>query len=455
MVVSPRLRAVIAFAVSFVVWSLGVAPAAAQVCGDADRSGDVTVTDGVRTLAAAAGIGDRCDPPFCDVDGNGRVTVSDGVSVLRLAASLPTFTACPITPALTLTAIATDLDGPLFVGAPAGGAPNRLFIVEKPGRIRVRQDGTVLVRPFLDITALTSKGGEQGLLGLAFHPTYTSNGRFFVYYTDVAGDIVIAEYGRSEGDPTVAAPDARRVLRTIDHPPATNHNGGTIAFGADGFLYAGLGDGGGGGDPGEHGQNIQSKLGKLLRLNVDGDGPPPGNLPGGDPDVWDYGLRNPFRFSFDRATGDLYIGDVGQGAFEEVDVEPRGQGGRNYGWNITEGFECFSPSTGCDTTGITFPAVAYPHANGTDSQDCSVIGGYVYRGSAIPSLVGRYLYGDLCTGRIRSFVWNGSAAVSELELTDALASSATLAVLASFGEDANGEHYVADLAGTVYRIDPR
>jgi glucose/arabinose dehydrogenase len=266
---------------------------------------------------------------------------------------------------------------------------------------------------------------------------------------------VIAEYVRSTGDPTLAEPDARRVLRTIDHPPAANHNGGMIAFGADGFLYAGLGDGGGGGDPGHNGQNLQSKLGKILRLDVDSDGPPPGTVAGADPDVWDYGVRNPFRFSFDRLTGDLYIGDVGQNLFEEVDVEPRGQGRRNYGWNITEGFECFEPSSGCDTTGITFPAVAYPHDNGTDVADCSVIGGYVYRGSAIPALAGRYLYGDLCTGRIRSFVWNGSAAVSAVELTTALGSSSTLSSLASFGEGLNGELYLCDLAGTVYRMDPR
>ncbi len=192
-----------------------------------------------------------------------------------------------------------------------------------------------------------------------------------------------------------------------------------------------------------------------MRLNVDGDTPPPGNLPNADPDVWDLGLRNPFRFSFDRVAGDLYIGDVGQGEFEEIDVEPRGQGNRNYGWNVTEGFACFAPSTGCDTTGITLPAVAYAHQNGGDVDDCSVIGGYVYRGTAIPGLVGRYLYGDLCSNRIRSFVWNGSAATSELELTDVLASSTTVGGTVSFAEDLNGELYVCALSGTIYRIDPR
>jgi glucose/arabinose dehydrogenase len=197
------------------------------------------------------------------------------------------------------------------------------------------------------------------------------------------------------------------------------------------------------------GQQWVGDVGQNVREEVDT--PPPGNLPNADPDVWDFGLRNPFRFSFDRGSGDLYIGDVGQNEFEEVDVEPRGQGGRNYGWNVTEGFECFSPRSGCDTAGITFPAVAYSHAE----DDCSVIGGYVYRGSAIPGLVGRYLYGDLCTNRVRSFVWNGSAATSQLELTAALASNTTVNAIASFGEDLNGELYVCDLSGTVYRIAPR
>jgi glucose/arabinose dehydrogenase len=379
--------------------------------------------------------------------------VSDGVNVLRLAADLPVFTACPLVPALRLTPVATNLTAPLFATAAPGDA-GRLYVVEQGGTIRILENGTVLAPAFLDVSALITSGGEQGLLGLAFHPDYATNGRFFVYYTDLGGDVAIAEYARSAADPRIAVPAATRVLRTIDHP-FTNHNGGMLAFGPDGFLYAGPGDGGGGGDPENNGQNRRSKLGKILRIDVDGDGPPPGNLPDADPDVWDFGLRNPFRFSFDRRTGDLYIGDVGQNAFEEVDVEPRGQGGRNYGWSVTEGLACFRPASGCDFGGITLPAVAYPHDNGTDEEDCSVIGGYVYRGAAIPALAGRYLYGDLCTRRIRSYVWNGSVAVSAVDLTDALASSSTIHSLASFGEDLNGELYVCDLAGAVYRIDPQ
>lgn len=432
---------------------LAAAPAAAQLCGDADGNGDVSVTDGVRALQAVAGIPDRCDAR-CDLDGDGRTSLSDGVNVLRLAADLSAFTACPVLPGLVLTPVASGLTAPLFLTAAPGDPASRLFVVEQGGRIVVVENGTVLSRAFLDITGLTSKGGEQGLLGLAFHPDYAQNRRFFIYYTDADGDVVIAEYLRSAGDATLAEPTATRLLRMIEHP-FSNHNGGMIAFGPDGFLYAGSGDGGGGGDPGENAQDPQSKLGKVLRLNVDGDTTPPGNLPGADPDVWDLGLRNPFRLSFDRQTGDLYIGDVGQGRFEEVDVEPRGQGNKNYGWDVTEGFECFEPQNGCDTTGITFPAVAYAHDNGGEIPDCSVIGGYVYRGSAIPTLQGRYLYGDVCSNRVRSFVWNGSAAVSQVEATAELASDETVGAIASFGEDLNGELYVVDLSGTIFRIDPQ
>jgi len=441
------VRVVLACALLFAV------PAtAAEICGDADQSGAITVTDGVLALQAAAGLDGRCvSPATCDLDGNGKVSVSDGVNVLRLAAGLGAFTACPIAPAIKLMPVATGLTAPLFVSGAPGDA-GKVYIVEQGGTIRILQDGDVLAPAFLDVSTLTSKGGEQGLLGLAFHPGYASNGRFYVDYTDVNGDTVIAEYQRNAGDHTRADPNALRILRTIAQP-FSNHNGGMLAFGPDGFLYAALGDGGGGGDPEGNGQNLQSKLGKILRLNVDGDSPPPGNLAGADPDVWDFGLRNPFRFSFDRQAGNLYIGDVGQSRFEEVDVEPRGQGGRNYGWNVTEGFECFRPSSGCNTDGITLPAVAYDHDNGDAPEDCSVIGGYVYRGAAVPGLVGRYLYGDLCSKRIRSFVWNGSAAVSELELTAELQSSGLIGALASFGEDLNGELYVADLSGTVFRID--
>jgi glucose/arabinose dehydrogenase len=445
---SPRRRvALIAAAIARALIA-AADPAAAQICGDADRNGAVSVADGVRALRAAADLG-GCETALCDLDGDGVITVRDGVNVLRLAAALPAFTACPIVPTLVLTPIATGLTAPVFVSGAPGDA-TRLFVVEQPGRILIVENGEVLTTPFLDITALTIQDAEQGLLGLAFHPGYASNRRFYVHYGDLRGDITIAEFLRSADSPTRAEPTPTRILRTVKHPFG-NHIGGMVAFGPDGFLYVALGDGA---DP-RNGQDTQSKLGKIIRLDVDSDVPPPGNFPGADPDVWNFGLRNPFRLSFDRATGDLYIADVGEDRFEEVDVEPRAQGGRNYGWDVTEGFECFEPSSGCDATGITLPVVAYAHQNGGTVDDCSVTGGYVYRGTAIPALVGRYLYGDLCSGRVRSFVWNGSAAVSELELTEALASSATVRALVSFGEDLKGELYIADLSGTVFRIDPR
>jgi glucose/arabinose dehydrogenase len=224
-----------------------------------------------------------------------------------------------------------------------------------------------------------------------------------------------------------------------------------LAFGPDGYLYVGMGDGGAGGDPQNNAQNLNSKLGKILRIDVDGHPTPPaGNLIGGDPDLWDYGMRNPWRFSFDRATGDLYIGDVGQNTLEEIDVEPAGQGGRDYGWRIMEATQCFAPPTGCDTSGLTLPVVEYGRDLG-----CSVTGGYVYRGSAIPGLVGRYLYGDYCSNRVFSFAWADGVVdpQSSSELTADLDPDSRIQGLASFGEDAAGELYVVSLDGSVFRID--
>ena len=422
----------------------------AQVCGDADASGTITVSDGVQLLRAAAGLTSACTAATCDVDGNGVLSVTDGIAVLRTAAGLGAPGPCGTFPALALTRVASGLDRPLFVTA-APGDDARLFVVEQGGRILVLEGGTILAPAFLDISGLTTGTGEQGLLGLAFDPAYATTGRFYLNYTDLAGDTVIAEYERAGDDPRRASPQASRILLAVEQPFA-NHNGGMVAFGPDGFLYIGLGDGGGGGDPQGNAQRVSTKLGKILRIDpANHPTPPPGNLPGGDPDVWDYGLRNPFRFSFDRATGALYIGDVGQNAFEEIDVEPAGSGRRNYGWNVTEGFDCFRPSAGCDTTGITFPAVAYENPE----VGCSVIGGYVYRGGAIPALAGRYFYGDLCSRRISTFVWDGGAATDQRELSADLDSQATLGSIASFGQDDAGELYVVDLGGgAVYRIDP-
>jgi glucose/arabinose dehydrogenase len=365
-----------------------------------------------------------------------------------MAATCPPPPSGPI-PALKLTPVATGLSSPIF----AGSAPDddtRLFVIEQPGRIRVVKSGTLLDEAFLDVSALVSCCGEQGLLGVAFHPDYAQNGRFFIDYTNTDGDTVVAEYARSANDPDKAAPAEVKQLFTVGQPFA-NHNGGNLVFGPDGLLYIGMGDGGSGGDPMGNGQNISVPLGKLLRIDVDTyPTPPPNNLPGGDPRVWDYGLRNPWRFSFDRCTGDLYIGDVGQNAWEEIDVEPAGQGHKNYGWNVTEGTHCYEPMSGCDTSGITLPVAEYPHENG----ECSVTGGFVYRGTKIPNLVGTYLYGDYCSGRIRTLTWKDGAVTSQGDLTDDLDSQAQVGFLSSFGQDAAGELYVLSHGkGTVFRID--
>jgi glucose/arabinose dehydrogenase len=343
-----------------------------------------------------------------------------------------------------LTEVAGGLTQPVFVTAPPGDV-ERVFVLEQAGRIRVLVGGELREEPFLDIVDAVSCCGERGLLGLAFHPAYAENQRFFVDYTDAGGDTVVEEYRASS--PERADPVPVRRLLLIDQPFA-NHNGGMLAFGPDGLLYVGTGDGGGAGDPFDQAQDPSSKLGKLLRIDVDRHPePPPGNFPGADPDVWSLGLRNPWRFSFDRANGDLYIGDVGQNLFEEIDVTPAGEGHLNYGWPIMEGSRCFDPSEGCDTSGLTLPVVDY----GRDAG-CSVTGGYVYRGAAVPGLVGQYLFGDFCSNRIWALAT--PAGESEpIELTAELDSEALVGGLSSFGEDAAGEVYVVSHAGRVFRID--
>ncbi|MCC6553928.1 MAG: PQQ-dependent sugar dehydrogenase [Polyangiaceae bacterium] len=357
-------------------------------------------------------------------------------------------------PALKLTQVATGLSKPvLAIGAP--GDTTRLYIVEQTGLIKILKSGVMNAEPFLSTVGLSSSGSgvgsERGLLGLAFHPDYAQNGRFFIYYTAASnGAITVAEYARSAANPDVASPQAvKKLLEITDGLHAWgNHNGGSLAFGPDGYLYAGVGDGGGSGDPNGHGQDTTIKLGKILRFDVDAHPqPPPGNLPGGDPDIWDYGLRNPWRFSFDRCNGDLYIGDVGQGSLEEVDVEPAGQGHRNYGWNIMEGTGCFGGGS-CETTGMTLPVAEYTHGDG-----CSITGGFVYRGSSIPNLAGTYFYGDYCTNRVWTLVWDGGAVTSQAEVTADLQSDSLLQGISSFGQDTRGEIYVCDIGGSVYRID--
>jgi glucose/arabinose dehydrogenase len=348
---------------------------------------------------------------------------------------------------IQLEQITDDLRSPVFL-THAGDDSGRMFVVEKRGTIAILRDGARDETPFLDIADLiTSSGSEQGLLGLAFHPDYAENGRFFVYYTASNGDNTLARYQVSS-DPDVADPASGLVLFAVQDP-APNHNGGMLAFGPDGFLYVGLGDGGSGGDPWGNGQNRSVLLGKLLRLDVGGDEPytiPPDNpWPNSEnqarPEIWAYGLRNPWRFSFDRATGDLYIGDVGQNVYEEIDFQPAGSsGGQNYGWNTREGMHCFRGGD-CQLGDMIDPIGEYAH-----DQGCSVTGGYVYRGAAFPSLQGQYIYGDYCSGQIWSLSRDASGQWQQRKLLDSRLS------ISSFGEDAAGELYVIDLGGELYRV---
>ena len=414
-------------------------------CGSADTAGDTSIDTG------------QPDPSDASPQMDALIPVDPG-SPDPAPAELPFDPGDPgmdepspqcslVPPDLQLTLVVEGLEAPVFVtGAP--GDPDRLFIVEQNGLIRIFLDGTLLPKPFLDVTDHTTGSGERGLLGLAFHPAYAVNGRFFVNYTDNQGDTVVAEYRRSQASPDEADPAPVQILLTVDQPHS-NHNGGMVAFGADGNLYVGMGDGGSGGDPQGNGQNAQTLLGALLRLDVDTHPVPPvGNMPGAHPLIWDIGLRNPWRFSFDRKTGDLYIGDVGQGAWEEIHVEPKGQGHRNYGWDIMEGNHCYEPPAGCDTTGLTLPDDEFDHSSG-----CSVTGGYLYRGPAIDCLEGWYLYGDYCSKRIWAFQWKGTGIAGKTEITDDLDPDGELGAISSFGEDTAGEIYVVSYSGEIYRID--
>lgn len=350
--------------------------------------------------------------------------------------------------AITLEPFADGLEDPVFAGGD-GTDGGILYVVEQPGRIRtIDREGTLAPSPFLDIRDRVVAGGEQGLLGLAFHPGYASNGRLFVDYTrQQDGATVVSELTATVG---VAAPGSERILLTIPQP-YPNHNGGMLAFDASGRLLIGMGDGGGGGDPDGNGQDRGSLLGKLLRIDVDGR--PPYEIPadnpfprdtGTRPEIWTLGMRNPWRFSVDPLTGDVFIGDVGQGDWEELDVVPAGTSGQDFGWNIMEGPVCYGAST-CDQTGLTLPVWSISHAEG----DCSVVGGYVYRGAAYPELTGGYLFGDYCSGHIRVApaalaVGSGSVAAEDVATLDGR--------LVAFGQDDAGELYAVDHGGRILRI---
>jgi len=356
-----------------------------------------------------------------------------------------------------LTQIASGFSSPLYLTAPAGDP--RLFIVEQGGRIRILENGRVLATPFLNVSSLItpSRGGEQGLLGLAFHPNYSANGRFFIAYTNAGADVVVAEYHATPSS-DVADPTAIRRLMTIDHP-FSNHNGGMLLFGPDGYLYVGSGDGGGGGDPFGNGQNRNVLLGKILRISVDGDSFPgdsarnytiPGDNPfvgtSGADEIWLYGLRNPWRFWIDPPTGRHYVADVGQSQREEVTVLGPGSEGSNLGWDRLEGTRCFPSGGSCSTSGTVLPQVEYTHAEGA-----SITGGPVYRGSSMPELAGTYFYGDFAEGWFRSFRFTGAVT----EHFDWRSVTPGTSLISSFGVDGRGEMYIVSLGGRIWRFEGR
>ncbi len=371
-----------------------------------------------------------------------------GLTVAAVLADRPAGPA-PLTPPVQLVVYQSGLNLPVKIansGAPGDG---RLFIVEQGGFIRiVNSGGGLRPDPFLDLSDRIVCCGEQGLLGLAFHPDYLNNGYFYVNYTRADGDTVISRFSVS-GDPNIANPDSEFILMGLSQP-YDNHNGGDLAFGPDGYLYIPTGDGGFFGDPQENAQNLSAPLGKILRINVDEGDPyaiPPDNpfigIPGALPEIWAYGLRNPWRFSFDRLTGDMFVGDVGQGSWEEIDFQPAGSaGGQFYGWVCYEGNHPYE-LTGCSftPTDYVFPIHEYSHSVGH-----AVTGGYVYRGSAYPTLAGSYFFADFSDAKLWSLFYNGSG----WELTAHGTFSGRN--FSTFGEDVNGELYIADYNGVILRI---
>ncbi len=356
---------------------------------------------------------------------------------------------------ISLESVVGGLPSPIGIST----APNdpRLFVIGQKGQILI-VTGRKVTGTFLDIANRISCCGERGLLGLAFHPKYAANGRFFVRYTDRAGDVRISEF-HVGADPNRADASSEKILLTIPHPNFANHNGGRIDFGPDGYLYIGTGDGGSGGDPNGHGQSLDTLLGKLLRIDVDtsGGGKPYG-LPADNPfvgqtgklgEIYSYGLRNPYSFSFDRATGDLWIGDVGQDLYEEIDraTSTAGRGnGANFGWKVMEANHCYSPRSDCIREGLVLPLAEYAHG-ASDSVGCAVIGGYVYRGTAHPELTGRYFFGDECSG----FIWDVTAAGPAPQTPQKLLASGLN--IDGWGQGADGELYLVAANGVLYGLN--
>jgi glucose/arabinose dehydrogenase len=374
-------------------------------------------------------------------------------STVSTPPATPSCSSAPVQgrPSLTAQLVAGSLEQPTDLQS--AGDRSRLFVVERRGRIRLIRDGTLLPTPFLDISnrVETTTTPEQGCLGLAFHPLFASNGRFYVAYTSLSGDTHVAEFRAVAGADTVDPATERTVL--VAQVPYSSHIGGQLRFGPEGMLYIALGDGGSAGDPEGFAQSLDSLLGKILRIDVDGQPYliPPGNpflqIAGARREIWALGLRNPWRFAFDRVTGDLFIGDVGQGHVEEVDVGLAARrGGENYGWAVTEGSGCFPGGTDCSREGLVPPVVEYTHVEG-----CAVTGGVVYSGCRMPGHAGTYFYGDFCSGFIRSFRLQDGRAVEQQDWTESLGPRRGLT---SFGTDADGEIYMLEITGNVYRIVP-
>jgi glucose/arabinose dehydrogenase len=413
----------------------------------------------VSVIASTASPGGWVNPALTDRGpGDGRLATVQTTSP-NLAPT--TDAGDPTKLTLGLTLVKSGFVDPVLVTSARDGS-NRLFVVEQAGVIRIISGGATLATPFLDLRGAITSGGERGLLGLTFHPKSATNHFVYVNFTDRYGNTAINRYTVS-GDPNVIDRTTAYRIMTIAQP-YPNHNGGNLAFGPDGYLYIGMGDGGGAGDPGNRAQNLNTRLGKMLRVDVDH--PAPGmhyRAPASNPyvgrtgldEIWSRGLRNPWRWSFDRATGNLWIGDVGQDRYEEIDrslkqpTAPAGRG-ENYGWPILEGRACYRPATGCSSTGTRPPLVAYGHSAST-ATNCSVTGGFVYRGSAYPVLYGVYLFGDFCSGRI----W-GVSAGAYTPATATLLRSPTASPrlsISSFGEDEVGGMYVVDRGGgAIYRI---
>jgi glucose/arabinose dehydrogenase len=357
------------------------------------------------------------------------------------------------TTALRLVPVDSGYDFSIFIAAPPGDT-TRLLVVERGGRILLRKHGVRQDSAFLNLTGLTGLGHEYGVYSIAFHPQYATNRRLFAYYVDNNGDTRVAEFRADVSFDHADPPPGREILAVAQSATADLY-GGEIAFGPDGMLYIALGDGDGGGDPLSRSQDSTSLLGKMLRLDIDSGDPygvppdnPYANRPGWRPEIWQLGLRNPWRWSFDRETGDLWIGDVGEAEWEEIDVLPSPLstgGGQNYGWPRMEGDHCYQPAVACQNASFVLPVWEYSH-----SPACAIMGGYVYRGSAFAALAGTYFYGDYCGGWVRTLRFNGGTLV---EPYPALASPLINDNPVSFGEDAAGEVYVAMASGRVYRIE--